>query len=410
MWKVKSVTRLLVLLGVLVVVKPSVAITSSSYSIYLDADFTGTKVSSISIQQGIQTALSEINNKAQGIGLNLVIKDHRGNSLRSRKNLETFLSDENALVMFSGLHSPPLLANKSFINNKKILLLDPWAAAGPITRSTDNENWIFRLSIDDSKAGEFITKQALAEGFKRPFLLLEDTGWGRSNERTMVESLSKRNIKPSGIDWFNWGIGLNHAKLMLRNIVDAGADVIFFVGNAPEGKVFANAMIELLSEVNLPIRSHWGITGGDFVNEVGIEKLNKLNLQFIQTKFSFLNPSLLTNQKMVLTKALGLHTELRSKHDIKAQTGFVHAYDLTKLLIAAIEQVKLTGNKAEDSKAIHRALENLNKPVNGLLKTYHKPFSPYTSDKLDAHEALTPNDYSMGYFNKNGEVNLLQKQ
>ncbi|NRA59878.1 MAG: hypothetical protein HRU25_02995 [Psychrobium sp.] len=53
----------------------------------------------------------------------------------------------------------------------------PWAAAGPITRSKQAENRIFRFSIDDAKAGHFIAKQAIAQGFKRPYLLLEDTGW-----------------------------------------------------------------------------------------------------------------------------------------------------------------------------------------------------------------------------------------
>ncbi len=54
---------------------------NNSYTIYLDADFTGTKASSISIQQGIQTALSEVNNEVQGIRLNVVSKNHRGNTL-----------------------------------------------------------------------------------------------------------------------------------------------------------------------------------------------------------------------------------------------------------------------------------------------------------------------------------------
>ena len=31
-------------------------------------------------------------------------------------------------MVFSGLHSPPLLANKSFINNQATLVLDPWVA------------------------------------------------------------------------------------------------------------------------------------------------------------------------------------------------------------------------------------------------------------------------------------------
>ena len=135
------------------------------YTIYLDADFSSVQTSSLSIKQGIVTALAEVDNQLQGFEFELILKDHRANSLRSKRNLEAFLADEQALMVFSGLHSPPLLVNKTFINENKILLLDPWAAGGPITRSETKENWIFRLSIDDSNAGRFISKKALEQGF-----------------------------------------------------------------------------------------------------------------------------------------------------------------------------------------------------------------------------------------------------
>lgn len=106
---------------------------NKSYSIYLDADFTGTKVASLSIQQGINVALAEENYHINGYQFEIIAKDHRGNSLRSKRNLDGFLADSHALLVFSGLHSPPLLAHKNFINNNQILVLNPWAAAGPIT-------------------------------------------------------------------------------------------------------------------------------------------------------------------------------------------------------------------------------------------------------------------------------------
>ncbi len=381
---------------------------NNNYSIYIDADFTSTKTSSLSIKQGIETALAEVNNKVQGYTFDIVIKDHRGNSRRSSKNLQTYLQDNNALLVFSGLHSPPLLANKSFINNNKILVLDPWAAAGPITRSADKENWIFRLSIDDSNAGSFISEQAYATGFRKPYLLLEDTGWGLSNKKTMTKALAKRDIKPQGVAMFNWGIGINHAKLMLRTIAQSGADVIFLVANSQEGKTFAHAMIELSAEFSIPVRSHWGITGGDFAQSFNESDRELLNLQFIQTRFSFLQEPLSEIGSKVLSTAIKHLPEVSSKYDIKAQTGFVHSYDLTKILIAAINQAGLTGNKEQDLIAIHQALEQLLVPVQGLLKRYQQPFSKYSATNKNAHEALTPLDYAMGRYNKHNQVLLIE--
>lgn len=388
----------------------AVAEKAKKYSIYIDADFSGTVTSSRSIQQGMMTALAEVNFTIQGIEFEVIAKDHRANSSRSRKNLEDYLEDESALLVFSGLHSPPLLANKSFINNRKILLLDPWAAAGPITRSTDHENWIFRLSIDDSNAGAFICKQALKEGFRKPYLLLEDTGWGRSNESTMTVAMMGASIKPSGVAWFHWGIGKSHAKAMLRDIKESGADVIFFVGNSPEGIIFAQAMGELPRKIRLPVRSHWGITGGNFVTQVSMEQLALIDLQFIQTNFSFLSGPLSPLHQHILDLAIKVNKEIGSKNDILAPTGFIHSYDLTKIVIAAMNQVKLTGNKNKDLMLIHYALEHLEKPVEGLLKTYYQPFSPFDPNKMNAHEALGMENYAMGYFNAIGKTILIIKE
>lgn len=380
---------------------------NKSYSIYLDADFTGTKVASLSIQQGINVALAEENYHINGYQFEIIAKNHRGNSLRSKRNLDGFLADSHALLVFSGLHSPPLLAHKNFINNNQILVLNPWAAAGPITESVDKNNWIFRLSIDDSNAGTFISKHALKEGFSKPFLLLEDTGWGRSNKNTMTKALAANHIKPKGIMWFNWGLGINHAKLLLRSVKASGADVIFFVGNANEGKTFAKAMLALDTELHLPIRSHWGITGGDFAEVINNEARKKLNLQFIQTKFSFVTQQQSLLAQKVLLQAITLYPKINTAKDIKAPTGFVHAYNLTKLLIAAIKQSGLTGDKDYDISAIKLALEHLKSPVQGLIKKYQTPYSPYTVNNINAHEALDEADYAMGYYQADNSVMLL---
>ncbi|PKI18156.1 ABC transporter substrate-binding protein [Colwellia sp. 12G3] len=401
----KTTINIVALFLILFMTLPATA--NGNYSIYLDADFTGTKTASLSIQQGINVALAEENFHINGYQFEIIAKDHRGSSLRSKRNLEAFLADSNALLVFSGLHSPPLLAHKDFINNNRILVLNPWAAAGPITRATDNNNWIFRLSIDDSNAGSFISNHAFKEGFKNPFLLLEDTGWGRSNNNTMVKALADNGIKPKGISWFNWGLGINHAKILLRQAQSSGADVIFFVGNATEGKTFAKAMLALETALKLPIRSHWGITGGDFAEVINSEAREKIDLQFIQTQFSFVTKpqSLLAQQ--VLAQAIAMYPEISVANDIKAATGFVHAYDLTKLLITAIKQSGLTGDKHHDINTIKLALEHLKKPVQGLIKNYLTPYSPYTLENINAHEALDETDYAMGYYQADDSVELL---
>ncbi|MBT3601495.1 MAG: ABC transporter substrate-binding protein [Candidatus Latescibacteria bacterium] len=383
------------------------AVLPDSLHIYIDADWSSVRASSVAIEQGILTALDEEDARLGGLPVKIIAKNHRGNSLRSKRHLEQFLADDRALVLFSGLHSPPLLAHRDYINQKEILVLDPWAAAGPITRYDGEKNWIFRLSIDDTKAGEVIVNYAINHrGFKRPYLLLEDTGWGQSNQRTMGVALNSLGIQPVGIQWFNWGMSPASARMMLRAVKLARADVILLVCNASEGKLIIDEMRSL--GLDMPICSHWGITGSDFPKMIGMDQGVEIDLAFIQTRFSFVGLSDNSLGKSVLQRAQKLFPTVKSAQDMRAVSGFVHAYDLTRILLAAVDQIGLRGDIVQDRDRLRAALENLSQPVEGLIKTYHRPFRPFSKRDPDAHEALGIKDYLMARYNQDGVIHLLE--
>lgn len=374
-------------------------------TLYLSVDQTGARASGISIEQGIRTALAENKNQLGSFKVTLKVLDHRGSTPRARKHLEAYLKDPTALALFSGLHSPPLLATREFINKQGILVLDPWAAAAPITRYPSEINWIFRLSIDDSKAGKVIVNHAIDKrGIKQPALLLEQTGWGKSNNLTMTKALKGKGLLPAALKWFNWGLTDVSARILLRQIIDSDADAIFLVANAAEGKVIARAMVSLPKEKRLPIFSHWGITGGDFAKTIDVTMREQIQLEFIQTSFSFLHP-LNTFQQSVFEQAKKQYPErIKNPIDIKAPTGFIHAYDLTRLLISATEQSSLTGEIKKDRQLIRETLEHLKQPIQGLIKTYNKPFSVFSKASPDAHEALGIADFTMGHYGNKNQI------
>ncbi len=383
---------------------------SKQYTIYLSADMSIAKESGESILDGINVALQEINYTINSDSLTIKVLDHRGSTPRFRSHLEAFENDPTALVLYSGLHSPPLLSTRDEISKKGFVVLVPWAAAGPITRFPQKENSIFRLSIDDSKAGIFITNDAIKnDSFKKPYLLLESTGWGKSNKKTFSKTLKKHGIIPQGIKQFSWGIGNNEAKNILRDIHSSGADIIFFVGNAPEGKVFAKAMASLPKEKRIPIRSHWGITGGNFAEVLNSDMRDSIELLFIQSNFSFLQNPLSELGKKVLKQAIMVSGgTIDDAKDITAPTGFIHSYDLTKILIAALQSVKPGKTAKEYGVLIKKELEILNKPVQGLVKTYQSPFAKWNSDNPDAHEALGLEDWTMARFDTDNSIILLK--
>ena len=301
--------------------------------------------------------------------------------------------------------------NLDLIQNNEILLLDPWAAAGPITRRTDRtgKNWVFRLSVDDTKAGEVLVKYAIdQEKYKKPALLLENTGWGKSNQKTISSALSKRNIEPISIVYFDWKLGKAGASEIISDIYQAGADVVFLVANAPEGKTIMSAMSERNSDERLPIRSHWGITGGELFKSLGENVItNLLDLKFLQTSFSFIDTSIQKHAHDVFNNLMKIDPTIKDFEDLKAPVGFIHAYDLTKLLMVAIESVEWKGKSVQNRAKVRDALENILAPVKGLIKVYEKPFEKFSEQNQDAHEALSENDMKMAKYLKSGAIKLI---
>ncbi len=392
---------------------PEVGVARSAPEIhlYLDADISGAASSSLAIEQGIATALSEVGDHVAEHKVILIKKDHRGNSRRSLDNIKDYLADQQGLAVFAGLHSPPLLDNRKFINTQEVLTLVPWAAAGPITRYPSRQNWIFRLSVDDTKAGRILANFAVKQRkAKRPALLLEDTGWGKSNHKTVSRALNELGVAPVGKYWFNWGISEQSAGLLLKKISFSGADSIIFVANAPEAKTFILAMAKEAPQTRLPVYSHWGLTGGDFPDVVIPELRQGIDLFFLQTSFSFLRRTSDAFVLNVYEKAKKLYpATIREPEDIHAPNGFVHAYDLTRILIAAINQSGLTGDIKKDRQNVRRALEDLKQPVRGLLKTYQHPFSVFDELKnYDAHEALNETNLTMGRYGDSNEILLFE--
>lgn len=378
--------------------------------IYLDADRSRLVASAKSIEMGVKTAFSEVDNVIQGRKIEFIALDHRGNSTRSKLNMNKAFADPLGLLVMAGLHSPPLIKNRAYINENKMLTLVSWAAGGPITRYPSSDNWVFRLSVDDTKAGYRIAHHAIEKGeCSQPALLLEQTPWGKSNKGTMTQAVqTSLKIEPS-VTWFNWGISIESARIKLRAIAEAGANCVLFVGNANDGETFSEALLSMEEDKRLPIYSHWGISGGDFPEKISADMREGLDLTFIQSCFSFVSSEQTPFSAGVFARAQELYPQLKTPNDLKAPPGFIHAYDLGRILIQALSQVELTNDMVQNRARLKVALENLEAPVQGLVKEYDKPFSVFDNNKIDAHEALGLDDLCMAHYGADDQIIVLPK-
>ena len=384
----------------------AVADSNKSLVIYHDADYSLNQFSAKSMKMGLLTAFDEVNNEVQGYRLTLKEKNHRGNINRSLLTMKNFVKDEKALFVLGGLHSPPYIKNRKFINDNQIPLLVPWSAAGPITRYPSPSNSVFRLSIDDSKAGIRISEFALNNlSCKNPHLLLEDTPWGKSNQITMSSYLKGK--VPFGISMFGWNIKENSARIMIRNIISEDHDCVFLVANFNETHQFIEAMMGIKKDKIIPIISHWGATGGN-IDMIFTEKVKEaISFHFIQSCYSLSSSNQSSFNRSVITRAKKRFPEyFISPEKVKAPAGFIHAYDLGRLAIAALQQIELTGNIKQDRSLFIQALESLHTPVQGLIKKYNRPFSRWNEQQQDAHEALRLENFCMASFGEHNQINV----
>jgi len=377
--------------------------------IYQDADRTNSATAAIAIERGIRVALDEVGNRIDGRRVELVLLDHRGNVIRSKRNFERFINDPNAMAIFSGAQSPPLIRNRTFINKNNALTLVPWAAGGPVTRHNEAKNFTFRLSVDDDNAGHSLIRYALNEKRCRaPHLLLINNPWGDSNLKTMSEAMHRAGRPQFNVTRFNINLSAPGARTILRQIVAAKNDCIVLVAGNLEGATIAEAMLALPKRQWVPIISHWGVTAGRFAQVIGPDRRAGMDLHFIQTCFSFIDPALSAFAARVFDRARRMFSDIDEPSDLQAPAGFVHAYDLTRLLLAATASVDLSQDMNTVRDQIRLRLEVLGEPVRGLLKTYRTPFSPYHPvSARNAHEALGETDYCMAEFGPRNEIRLV---
>ena len=352
----------------------------------LDADVVSASApSGLAIKRGMELAVVELNLKGGVLGkkLSIIVRDNSGISARGIENIIYFSKLKNIVAVMGGLHSPVALSELNSIHENKIIYLGPWAAATGITENSFQPNYVFRVSVRDEYAGEFLVNKAL-ESHQNIALLLENTGWGRSNERSMTKALKDHQKTPVAIEWFNWGD--TNMMPQLTRIENAGADAILMVANAPEGSIIIKNASQRSQKTS--IYSHWGITGGYFWNNVKNE-LPKVKLKFLQT-FSFAG---IKNKKTreVSAKYLAQYG-IDDVEDILAPVGTAHAYDLVHLLAKAIEKAG-----SLDRSKIRDAFETI-QFHEGLVKNYKNPFTP------EDHDALGLEDFFLAEYDTKGFI------
>ena len=356
----------------------------------LDADMSAVAAEGgVAIKRGAELAIAEVNQSGGVLGrpLQLEVRDHRGNPARGLANIEYFAQQSDVVAVLGGVHTPVALHELPAIHQHQMIYLGPWAAGTPIVDNGYQPNYVFRLSVRDADAGPVLMNYINRQSYKKAGLLLERTGWGRSNEKSMRAAAESLGIEVVGVEWFNW-----REKSMLdqlERLSAAGVEVILLVANAPEGAAIVKEMAAWDQDKRLPIVSHWGIAGGAFVKMAGRHSIEKVDVSVLQT-YSFLAPNNQQYMEKLLSGYQQAFDHAATAENIPAAVGVVHAYDLVHLLANAI-----TAANSVDRSLVRNALE-LSNPYSGVLKHFDQPFTP------ERHDALSQEDYIITKYNDRG--------
>lgn len=354
----------------------------------LDAEFSlDYSISAQAIEKGMRIAIAEINAKGgvlNGRELQLVTKDNGSIPARGIKNIREFALMPELVGVFGGRFSPVLLEEMVAIRETGLLLLAPWSSADPIIDNQMQPNPVFRLSLRDSLAIPKMLRVAQSRGLDKVGLLLTNTGWGRSN-KLAADNYARMYPSPAIVHtaWYNF----KDTSLIDKydSLIRRGAKAIILVANDDEAAVLVREIAALPPERRVPVLSHWGVAGGEFVKQAG-PALAQVDFSVIQT-FSFFKADRAALARFfAVAKGFGL----KKPDDVHAPTGVAHAYDLTHILARAIN---LAGST--ERSRIRGALEKI-RQHRGLIKMYQPPFT------ATQHEALSADELLMARFRPDG--------
>jgi branched-chain amino acid transport system substrate-binding protein len=320
---------------------------------------------------GMQAAIDDINAAGGVLGkkLALVVRDDTSQPPKSIQNMSDLIDNEKVVAVFGPTNSGNAMAWKHIPNQKKIPVIGNVGSGTDITKplSAGADNYMFRVSmVDREQVAALLAYVKKNPASKVVGLMAETTGYGQGGLKDMQEIAELQGIKPAAVERF--GVGDTDMTSQLNKMKAAGVDtVVVWAQGTPIAQ-----LVRSMEKINYfpATLSSWAADNVTFYDAAGKSLAEKP--LFMRTVSESRTPA---QQK--------LFDRVGSK--LKAPSSFsfaLHGYDSLVILTQAMKQAGTT-----EGSAVKAALEDLKAPVNGLLKTYNKPFSK------TQHEALTAKDF-----------------
>jgi len=319
---------------------------------------------------GFEAAIEDIN-KAGGImGRKVVgvIRDDQGTPPKAIQNMTELIDSEKVHAVVGPANSGNALAWLHLPQQKKSPVVVPIGTATEITTryAKEPQNYLFRVSMVDREQVALLGAYAVkASKDKKIAILADSTGYGQGGIKDATDILALHGVTPVATE--KYGPKDTDITSQLSKIKAAGADTVIIYGIA-DGTAQVLRSMEKINYMPVTLGT-WGNLSSLLPKMAGGKLAEHLILAASTTED--------TNAK---TKALGQ----RVRKNFPTLTTFpcsAQAYDSVMLIAAAMKLANST-----DGEKVAAALENVS-GVEGVIKTYNKPFSK------TAHEGLSVSDF-----------------
>lgn len=344
----------------------------------------GSSPMGLSMRDGVRLAADEINTKGGVLGkkIELVERDDQATNERGAQVMQDLISNQKVVAVLGPINTGVALASYKYPQQAKIPLLINVSAGAPVNDlfKESPDNYVFRIAANDFIQSDMIVAEALEKrGYKKVALLCDSTNYGQSGHDKMLAALKTRNVTPVSDDKFN--LKDTDMTPQLQRAKDAGAEAVLVYGIGPELAAIANTMQKIGYKV--PMIGGWTLSMSNFIDAA------KENSDGAVAPLTFIQNGA-TSEKA--KKFVADYQKKSSTERIPVAVAAAQGYDSMYLIAQAIEQAGST-----DGAKIKAALESLQKPYEGVIATFGKPFS------ATDHEAIHKDNVMMGVV-KNGQV------
>jgi len=324
-----------------------------------------------SMRNGIRLAVEEINSIGgiYGRQIALVERDDQADNAVGAK-IAHELTAQKVVATIGIVNTGVGLASIDAYQSAKIPLIVAVSTGPSLTRKyappASTDNYIFRVAptIDVECS---VLVNVLERGKIGSVAVLADaTAYGEAGLNSFRATAEREKISIASIDRFK--IGDRDMTAAIRHAKDSGAQALVVWGIGPELAAIAHSKKTVGWKA--PMLGSWTLSMGTFMDQAGVDGEGALMPQTYIENFG-------NSQRMSFASTYG---KKFGTDRISSPMSAAQGYDAMILLFLAIVQAQsLDGSK------ILSALENLRSVHEGVITSYHKPFSHQD------HDAITPN-------------------